>query len=142
MAAAGSGDLADTAPAKVNLTLHVLGRRTDGYHEIESLVAFADIGDRLSFVPGEALALDVTGPTAEAAGAGGDNLVLKAARALAERVDGLRLGRFSLEKQLPVAAGLGGGSSDAAAAQPRLCSHSFTVRKTCPSPPAPIFCPA
>ena len=116
MAAAGSGDRADVAPAKVNLTLHVLGRRPDGYHEIESLVAFADIGDRLTFAPDEALALDVTGPTAEAAGAGADNLVLKAAHALAERIDGLRLGRFSLEKQLPVAAGLGGGSSDAAAA--------------------------
>jgi 4-diphosphocytidyl-2-C-methyl-D-erythritol kinase len=116
VAAADSGDLADVAPAKVNLTLHVLGRRADGYHEIESLVAFADIGDRLTFVPGDTLALDVTGPTAAAAGEGADNLVLKAARALAERVDGLRLGRFSLDKQLPVAAGLGGGSSDAAAA--------------------------
>ena len=116
MAAADSGDLADVAPAKVNLTLHVLGRRADGYHEIESLVAFADVGDRLTFVPGDTLALDVTGPTAAAAGEGADNLVLKAARALAERVDGLRLGRFDLDKQLPVAAGLGGGSSDAAAA--------------------------
>ncbi|HKS64148.1 MAG TPA: 4-(cytidine 5'-diphospho)-2-C-methyl-D-erythritol kinase, partial [Xanthobacteraceae bacterium] len=115
MAAAGSGDLADVAPAKVNLTLHVLGRRADGYHEIESLVAFADIGDRLTFAPGETLALDLSGPTAQAAGAGADNLVRKAARALAERVEGLRLGRFSLDKQLPVAAGLGGGSSDAAA---------------------------
>ena len=116
MAAAGSGELADFAPAKVNLTLHVIGRRPDGYHELESLVAFADVGDRLTFVPGGTLALDMTGPTADAAGAGGDNLVLKAARALAERVDGLRLGRFRLEKLLPVAAGLGGGSSDAAAA--------------------------
>ena len=116
MAAAGSGDLADVAPAKVNLTLHVLGRRADGYHEIESLVAFADVGDRLTFVPGDTLELAVSGPTAQAAGAGADNLVLKAARALAESVDGLRLGRFNLEKQLPVAAGLGGGSSDAAAA--------------------------
>jgi 4-diphosphocytidyl-2-C-methyl-D-erythritol kinase len=114
--AADSSDLAEFAPAKVNLTLHVLGRRPDGYHEIESLVAFADVGDRLIFIPGAALELDVTGPTAQAAGASGDNLVLKAARALAERVDGLRLGRFRLEKQLPVAAGLGGGSSDAAAA--------------------------
>lgn len=113
---AGSGDLAEFAPAKVNLTLHVLGRRPDGFHELESLVAFADVGDRLTFAPGDALALDVTGPTADAAGADGDNLVLKAARALAERVDRLRLGRFRLEKLLPVAAGLGGGSSDAAAA--------------------------
>ena len=113
---AGAGDLAEFAPAKVNLTLHVLGRRPDGYHEIESFVVFADVGDRLTFTPGDTLALDVTGPTAQAAGPGGDNLVLKAARALAERVAGLRFGRFSLEKQLPVAAGLGGGSSDAAAA--------------------------
>lgn len=114
--AEGSGDLAEFAPAKVNLTLHVLGRRADGYHEIESLVTFADVGDRLTLVPGETLALDTEGPTAAAAGEGGDNLVLKAARALAERVPGLKTGHFRLEKNLPVAAGLGGGSSDAAAA--------------------------
>jgi 4-diphosphocytidyl-2-C-methyl-D-erythritol kinase len=94
----------------------VLGRRPDGYHEIESLVVFADIGDRLTFDPRDTLELEVDGPTAGAAGATGDNLVLKAARALAERIEGLRLGRFLLEKHLPVAAGLGGGSSDAAAA--------------------------
>ena len=104
--AASSSDLAEFAPAKVNLTLHVLGRRPDGYHEIESLVVFAAVGDRLTFVPGDALELDVTGPTAQAAGAGGDNLVLKAARALAARSPGLRLGWFRLQKQLPVAAGL------------------------------------
>jgi 4-diphosphocytidyl-2-C-methyl-D-erythritol kinase len=114
--ASSSQTLAAFAPAKVNLTLHVLGRRPDGYHELESLVAFADIGDRLTLVAGEGLALDVVGPTAVAAGADSDNLVLKAARALQERIAGVRLGRFSLEKQLPVAAGLGGGSSDAAAA--------------------------
>ena len=114
--AASSEALADFAPAKVNLTLHVLGRRPDGYHEIESLVAFADVGDRLTLRPDDELALDVSGPTAAAAGEGGDNLVLKAARALGERVGGMRFGRFNLEKQLPVAAGLGGGSSDAAAA--------------------------
>ena len=108
--------MAEFAPAKINLTLHVLGRRPDGYHEIESLVAFADIGDRLSFEPGKALDLAVTGPTAVNAGETESNLVLKAARALAERAEGLKLGRFTLEKQLPVAAGLGGGSSDAAAA--------------------------
>ena len=108
----------------------MLGRRADGYHEIESLVAFADVGDRLTFAPGDALALDVSGPTADAAGAGGDNLVLKAARALAERVDGLRLGRFSLEKLLPVAAGLGGGSSDAAAALRLLARRTIFLSTT------------
>lgn len=113
---AASGELAEFAPAKVNLTLHVLGRRSDGYHEIESLVAFAGIGDRLTFRPGERFELAVGGPTGSAAGATDDNLVLKAAHALAARVDGLRPGAFLLDKQLPVAAGLGGGSSDAAAA--------------------------
>jgi 4-diphosphocytidyl-2-C-methyl-D-erythritol kinase len=108
--------LATRAPAKINLTLHVLGRRADGYHELESLVAFSGAGDTLSLAPGEPLALQITGPTATAAGAGDDNLVLRAARHLAERVEGLTLGRFFLVKRLPVAAGIGGGSSDAAAA--------------------------
>jgi 4-diphosphocytidyl-2-C-methyl-D-erythritol kinase len=104
------------APAKVNLDLHVLARRDDGYHELNSIVAFAGIGDWLRFTPGAPLALDVTGPTATAAGPADDNLVLRAARALAERIPRPRLGRFHLFKRLPVAAGLGGGSSDAAAA--------------------------
>jgi len=107
---------AEKAPAKVNLTLRVIGRRADGYHEIESLVAFAGVGDALTFTPGSAVALSVGGPTAAAAGEIADNLVLKAARALAERVERLKLGRFTLSKRLPVAAGLGGGSADAAAA--------------------------
>jgi 4-diphosphocytidyl-2-C-methyl-D-erythritol kinase len=107
---------AEKAPAKVNLTLRVLGRRADGYHEIESLVAFAGVGDAVTFTPGGALALAVGGPTAAAAGDVADNLVIKAARALAERVEGLKLGRFTLSKRLPVSAGLGGGSADAAAA--------------------------
>ena len=109
-------ELAGFAPAKVNLTLHVLGRRGDGYHELESLVVFADAGDQLTFAAGAELDLVVRGPTADVSGPTGDNLVLKAARLLAERVEGLRLGRFTLDKRLPVAAGLGGGSSDAAAA--------------------------
>ena len=109
-------ELAGFAPAKVNLTLHVLGRRSDGYHELESLVVFAGAGDQLTFVAGAELELDVCGPTADVSGPAADNLVLKAARLLAERVAGLRLGRFTLDKRLPVAAGLGGGSSDAAAA--------------------------
>jgi 4-diphosphocytidyl-2-C-methyl-D-erythritol kinase len=108
--------LATRAPAKINLTLHVLGRRADGYHDLESLVAFAGTGDDLRLEPGDAVALTVSGPTASLAGNGSDNLVLKAARLLAERVEGLRLGTFHLTKRLPVAAGIGGGSSDAAAA--------------------------
>ena len=104
------------APAKVNLTLHVLGRRADGWHELDSVVAFAGCCDWLNFEPGAPLSLVVDGPTASAAGPLDDNLVLRAARALAERAPGSRLGRFHLRKTLPVAAGLGGGSADAAAA--------------------------
>lgn len=120
--------LTDFAPAKVNLTLRVLGRRADGYHELESLVAFADVGDRLRLVPGDAPALSVEGPTAAAAGADGSNLVLRAERALAARVAGLRSGGFMLDKRLPVAAGLGGGSSDAAAALRLLaCANALAL---------------
>src|SRR5579862_3050961 len=111
-----SSPLSDHAPAKVNLTLRVLGKRADGYHDLESLVVFAALADRVTLTPGAALGLDVDGPTAAAAGDVFDNLVLRAARGLAERVAGLRLGRFALTKHLPVAAGLGGGSADAAAA--------------------------
>jgi 4-diphosphocytidyl-2-C-methyl-D-erythritol kinase len=108
--------LATRAPAKINLTLHVLGPRADGYHELESLVAFAGTGDDLRLEPGARLALEVSGPTASLAGSDADNLVLKAVRLLADRVEGLQLGTFHLTKRLPVAAGIGGGSSDAAAA--------------------------
>ena len=108
--------LTESAPAKINLTLAVLGRRADGYHRLDSLVVFAREADRLTLVPGEELSLEVHGRTAEEAGPLDDNLVLKAARALAAEVPGLKLGRFTLDKRLPVAAGLGGGSSDAAAA--------------------------
>ncbi|MTW14611.1 4-(cytidine 5'-diphospho)-2-C-methyl-D-erythritol kinase [Rhodoplanes serenus] len=108
--------LEETAPAKINLTLRVLGKRADGYHELESLVTFTSLGDRLTLRPGPALDLMVSGPTAAQAGPLGDNLVLKAARLLAERVPGLALGAFDLVKRLPAGGGLGGGSSDAAAA--------------------------
>lgn len=108
--------LTTRAPAKINLTLHILGRRADGYHELESLVVFSGAGDTLALAPGPTLSLDISGPTAPAAGAGDDNLVLRAARNLAARVETLTLGAFRLEKRLPVAAGIGGGSSDAAAA--------------------------
>ena len=120
------------APAKVNLTLHVLGRRAaDGYHELESLVAFTGAGDVLSLEPGPELSLAVDGPTAQAAGEGGDNLVLRAARELSARVPGLVLGAFRLTKRLPVAAGLGGGSSDAAAAL-RLLAQVNGLTETIP----------
>jgi 4-diphosphocytidyl-2-C-methyl-D-erythritol kinase len=108
--------LVENAPAKVNLTLRVIARRADGYHELESLVAFADFGDRLSFARGGALTLTLHGPAAAQAGEGADNLVLKAAGALVARSPGIALGAFRLDKRLPVAAGLGGGSADAAAA--------------------------
>jgi len=115
--------LVDAAFAKVNLTLRVLGRRADGYHELESLVAFADVGDVVRLQTGAPLSLEIDGPYAAACGTPADNLVLKAAAALAARIAGLRLGRFVLTKELPVAAGLGGGSADAAAAL-RLLVHA------------------
>jgi 4-diphosphocytidyl-2-C-methyl-D-erythritol kinase len=108
--------LAAPAPAKVNLTLRICGRRADGYHELESLVAFAGCGDRLTLRAGPRLELAVAGPTAAQAGAIAENLVLRAANALAARVAGLTLGCFTLTKELPAGAGLGGGSADAAAA--------------------------
>ncbi|GLK54138.1 4-diphosphocytidyl-2-C-methyl-D-erythritol kinase [Methylopila capsulata] len=109
--------LRERAPAKVNLTLHVLGRRDDGYHDLDSLTAFAGCAaDALTLEPAAPFGLTVDGPFARPAGDGDDNLVLKAARALAARVDGLALGGFALTKRIPVAAGLGGGSADAAAA--------------------------
>ena len=111
-----TASLVEKAAAKINLTLRVLGRRPDGYHEIESLVAFADLADTLTLQPGGDVALDIAGPFAAACGPAADNLVLKALVALRERVGGLKAGRFSLKKNIPVAAGLGGGSADAAAA--------------------------
>jgi 4-diphosphocytidyl-2-C-methyl-D-erythritol kinase len=121
-----STERAEEAPAKVNLTLRVIGRRADGLHDIESLVAFAAISDRLIFVPEPELSLAVRGPFGAAASDGGGNLVLKAAAALANRVSGLKVGRFVLTKRLPVAAGLGGGSADAAAAL-RLLAHANRI---------------
>jgi 4-diphosphocytidyl-2-C-methyl-D-erythritol kinase len=110
------GIAAETAPAKVNLTLRVGGRRPDGYHNIESLVAFADECDPLRLTLADTLTLSVDGPFAVQSGPAGDNLVLKAARLLARDCPALKGGHFELTKNLPAAAGLGGGSSDAAAA--------------------------
>jgi 4-diphosphocytidyl-2-C-methyl-D-erythritol kinase len=108
--------LIEDGRAKVNLTLRVVGRRVDGYHDLESVVAFADCADHLSLAAGDELALTTTGPLAQACGDASDNLVFKAAELLAERVSNLRVGEFTLDKTLPVAAGIGGGSADAAAA--------------------------
>lgn len=97
------------APAKINLTLHVTGQRADGYHLLDSLVVFADIGDRLWFERQEALSLSVTGPFAEGVPKDDTNIVWKAAEMAQARA------QITLEKNLPHGAGIGGGSSDAAA---------------------------
>lgn len=104
----------ELAPAKINLSLRVLGRRPDGYHELESLVAFAAVGDRLTLYPGNTFALTVTGPFAAALD--GENLVAEAVHRARAADPQLEVGTFVLEKNLPVAAGVGGGSADAAAA--------------------------
>jgi len=116
----GSGSVFAFAPAKVNLFLHVGDKRADGYHQICSLAAFADIGDDVSAELADTLSLSLSGPVAPMLiGDGDENLVLRAARALqswarsvGRRADGARL---SLHKNLPVASGIGGGSTDAAA---------------------------
>lgn len=110
------------APAKINLYLHVVGRRDDGYHLLDSLVAFAGIGDRLELRPAAALTLAVDGPTAEGLAAEQDNIVLRAARSLAAAAGVPGGAAIRLNKRLPVAAGIGGGSADAAAALRGLCA--------------------
>jgi len=108
--------IAETAPAKVNLFLHVVGRRPDGYHLLDSLAVFPAVGDTLRAAPAEAFSLALEGPFGGALRAVPDNLVLRAARGLAE-LAGVRGGaRLTLVKTLPVASGIGGGSADAAAA--------------------------
>ncbi len=97
------------APAKINLTLHVTGQRADGYHLLDSLVVFADVGDRITIMPADQTTLEVTGPMAAGVPTDGSNLVMKAAALF-----GVPL-QISLSKYLPAAAGIGGGSSDAAA---------------------------
>lgn len=99
------------APAKINLTLHVTGQRADGYHLLDSLVVFADVGDLIGAEPASETSLKVVGPAARDVPKGAQNLVLKAARSMA----GDRGAELTLHKVLPVASGLGGGTSDAAA---------------------------
>ncbi|WP_138934832.1 4-(cytidine 5'-diphospho)-2-C-methyl-D-erythritol kinase [Roseovarius arcticus] len=97
------------APAKVNLTLHVTGQREDGYHQIDSLVMFADIGDSLTVRRADRTVLELTGPMADKTPPGDDNLVIRAAKLMGVTA------HITLDKRLPIAAGIGGGSSDAAA---------------------------
>lgn len=108
------------APAKVNLALHVLGRRPDGYHELDSIVAFASVGDRLTFTPAPDFAITATGPFAAALPPGADNIIARswaAAQQIAAQCGkALPPVAVHLEKNLPVASGIGGGSANAAAA--------------------------
>lgn len=106
----------ETAYAKINLALHVRNRRADGYHDLETLFAFVDAGDVLHAVPAERFSLTLTGPFAADLANEDDNLVLRAARLLAERNGVTGALAFTLDKRLPIASGIGGGSADAAAA--------------------------
>jgi 4-diphosphocytidyl-2-C-methyl-D-erythritol kinase len=110
------------APAKLNLALHVRGRLPDGRHRIETIFAFCSDGDRLSAEPCDELALETTGPFARDLGSQEDNLVMRAARALASAAGVAGGARLLLDKRLPVASGVGGGSADAAAALRLLTS--------------------
>lgn len=112
----------ELAPAKINLALHVLGRRLDGYHELDSIVAFANVADRLIFEPSQDWRLDIVGPFAADLASAEDNLVLKAARGFEAAFGAGRRYRITLEKNLPVASGIGGGSADAAATLRALAS--------------------
>ncbi len=108
--------LSEAAPAKINLALHLRRRRQDGYHDLETVFAFTGFGDTLTAKAADHLSLTLSGPTAAAADVGDDNLVLRAARALAAAAGITAGARLHLDKRIPVAAGLGGGSADAAAA--------------------------
>jgi 4-diphosphocytidyl-2-C-methyl-D-erythritol kinase len=108
--------LSEPAPAKVNLALHLRRRRADGYHDLETVFAFTRFGDTLHAAPADSLSLAVAGEFAGPAGQGPDNLVLRAARALAEAAGITAGAALVLDKRIPVAAGLGGGSADAGAA--------------------------
>lgn len=108
--------LIEYAPAKINLYLEIMGKRPDGYHDLDSLVVFVDVGERLRFTRSDNLSLKITGPWSHALSVGEDNLILRAARLLSRRA-GVKAGaEIELDKHIPVAAGIGGGSADAAAA--------------------------
>lgn len=108
--------LTESAPAKLNLALHLRRRRPDGYHDLETVFAFTEFGDSVRVAQSDELSLTVAGDFAGPAGQGPDNLVMRAARALADSAGVTRGAALTLDKHIPVAAGLGGGSADAAAA--------------------------
>ena len=112
----GTGAVKAFAPAKINLYLHVTGRRPDGYHLLDMLIVFAGVGDRVTVSPADTLSLTADGPFARGIPLGGDNLVLRAARALADLAGVPAGAAIHLEKNLPPSSGIGGGSADAAAA--------------------------
>lgn len=118
--------LSESAPAKLNLALHVRRRRDDGYHELETLFAFCTDGDMLHAVAADELTLSIEGPFAPMLEAGADNLVLRAGRALADAANVKAGAVLTLDKRLPVASGIGGGSADAAAAL-RLLTRLWRV---------------
>lgn len=129
--------LSEPAPAKLNLALHVRRRRDDGYHELETLFAFCSDGDLLHVETRQGLTLDINGPFAPVLSAGDDNLVLRAAKALAVAAGVEPNAAITLDKRLPIASGIGGGSADAAAALRLLTrfwkidpSHAATVAPT------------
>ena len=109
------------ARAKVNLYLHITGKRADGYHLLDSLIVFADTGDEISLAPADRLSLTIDGPFAAGLDAGPENLVLRAAHALQDATNSRRGAAIRLTKNLPVASGIGGGSADAAATLSGLC---------------------
>lgn len=133
--AAASHKALGFAPAKVNLTLHVTGRRADGYHTLDSLTVFAGLGDQITATPADRLSLEVDGPFAHGVPGDDSNLVLRAARALQQARGTSRGASLRLCKALPHAAGLGSGSADAAATL-RLLASLWNVAPLAPENPA------
>lgn len=117
---ASKSQISGYAAAKINLFLHVTGRREDGYHELDSLVAFTAIGDQVSVALAETISLNIDGPFGDGLPVGDDNLVLAAARMFAEEIGYEKGAAITLQKNLPVSSGIGGGSADAAATLHRL----------------------
>ena len=103
--------ISEFAPAKINLSLHLVGQKSDGYHLLDSIVSFVNVGDKISIEPGKSGDLKVAGPFAKDLPRSNHNLVLKAARLF----NNIKLSRITLEKNIPVTSGIGGGSADAAA---------------------------